>query len=140
MASQGVVAYTAYQPPPHSNAAASAAGSYTVAAAPVASVAYPPATVTTYSQYPPQPAGAPALASTAQVYDPSKSYYPQPAAASNIVAVTYAADPHYQSRPVYSSNSAAAAAAAQAAARPAIITGQPRPSYTTYSHTRVVIQ
>ena len=128
------MAYTAYQPPPSN--AASAAGSYTVAAAPVATVAYPPATVTTYSQYPPQPAGAPAMASTAQVYDPSKSYYPQPAPPSNLVAVTYAADPHYQSRPVYSSNSAAAAAAAAAqAARPAIITGQPRPSYTTYSHT-----
>ena len=129
-----MVAYSAYQPPPSN--AASAAGSYTVAAAPVATVAYPPATVTTYSQYPPQPAGAPAMASTAQVYDPNKSYYPQPAPASNLVAVTYAADPHYQSRPVYSSNSAAAAAAAaQSAARPAIITGQPRPSYTTYSHT-----
>ena len=129
-----MVAYSAYQPPPSN--AASAAGSYTIAAAPVATVAYPPATVSTYSQYPPQPAGAPAMASTAQVYDPNKSYYPQPAPASNLVAVTYAADPHYQSRPVYSSNSAAAAAAAaQSAARPAIITGQPRPSYTTYSHT-----
>ncbi len=132
------VVYSAYQPPQNTAAtyvaAPAAAAAAPAPAAQATPAAYPAATYD--PQYAPQPQAA-AVAAAGQIYDPNKTtYYPAAAPPAVPVTANYSAipsmsDPHYQARPVYTAGSQVGIVARPAA----VITAQPRPTYTTYAPT-----